>query len=97
MPGDDIDINEAIRLYLEHFPGGNDADFASYFGPAAAGVARRLVRALLDEALSINPDWNSMDLNEAGDYVESVMQDRHPELSRKSLDCIGNYFTYLMR
>lgn len=97
MAGDDIDINEAVSLYLKHFPGGDDADFASYFGPALAGVARGLVRALFDEAMSIKPDWNSMDLNEAGDRVESVMQDRHPVLSRKSLDFIGNYFTYLMR
>ncbi|MEW2481741.1 hypothetical protein AB0876_19320 [Mycobacterium sp. NPDC049093] len=97
MVGDEIDINEAIALYLKHYPGRNDAEFALYFGSAAAGVAKGSVRALLDEAMSIQPDWNSMDLNEAGDYVESVMQDHHPELSRKSLDCIGNYFTYLMR
>lgn len=97
MAGDEIDVNEAISLYLKHFPGGNDAEFASYFGPAAVGFAKGLVRVILDEVMSIKPDWNSMNLNEAGDHVESVMQDRHPELSRKSLDCIGNYFTYLMR
>ncbi|MUL81561.1 MULTISPECIES: hypothetical protein [unclassified Mycolicibacterium] len=97
MASDEIDINEAITLYLKHYPGRNDAEFASHFGPVAVGVAKDRVRLILDEAMGIKPDWNSMSLNDAGDYVEAVMHDRHPEISGKSLECIGNYFTYLMR
>lgn len=97
MAGDEIDINEAITLYLKHYPGKNEAEFASHFGPTATGVAKDRVRVILEETMNIKPDWNSMSLNDAGDYVESVMRDRHPELSGKSLECIGNYFTYLMR
>ncbi len=47
--------------------------------------------------MTLQPDWNTMSRNDAGDFVESVMHERHPELSTKSLERIGNYFTYLMR
>ncbi|WP_301123839.1 hypothetical protein [Mycolicibacterium fortuitum] len=47
--------------------------------------------------MRIEPDWTTLSLSEAGDYVESVMRDRHPELSAESLECIGNCFTYQMR
>lgn len=97
MTGDEIDINEALTLCLKHYPGRNDAEFVSYFGPTVADKAKARVRVMLDEAIRINPDWNSLSLKEVGDYVQSVMQDRHPELSADSLECIGNYFTYLVR
>ena len=97
MSGEVIDINDAIVIYLKHYPGKNDAEFDSHFGPNAAANARSQVRQILDEAMKVKPDWNSMSLNEAGDFVESVMHERHPELSAKSLECIGNYYTYLMR
>jgi hypothetical protein len=97
MTGDGIDINEAITLHLKHYPGKNDVEFDSHYGSTKAATARERVRTVLDEAMKLRPDWNSLTLNEAGDYVESVMHDRHPELSFKALECIGNYFTYLMR
>ncbi|MCA4727113.1 hypothetical protein [Mycolicibacterium fortuitum] len=97
MTGDEFDINAAITLSLKHYPGRNDAEFASHFGPALADAAKARVRAILDEAIRINPDWNLLSLKEASDYVGSVMQERHPELSQESLKCIGNYFTYLVR
>jgi len=55
------------------------------------------VRRILKEAMQVEPDWNRLSLNEAGDYVESEMHKRHPELSPKALEAIGNYYTYLMR
>lgn len=88
MSGDEIDINEAITLYLKHYPGKNTHAFASYFGPALTLAAEDRVRSILDEAMSIKHDWSSMSLNEAGDYVESVMRDRHPELAFNPL-CIS--------
>jgi hypothetical protein len=51
----------------------------------------------LREAMQIEPDWNRLSLNEAGDYVESVIHDRHPDLAPKALEAIGNYYTFLMR
>lgn len=47
--------------------------------------------------MSIRPDWSHMTLNDAGDFVEAEMRARHPDLSPKALECIGNYYTYLMR
>ncbi len=70
--------------------------YASRYGTDAQ-VVRDNVRLILGEAIKIEPDWNRLTLNEAGDYVESVMHDRHPELSAEALTSIGNYYTYLMR
>ncbi|WP_396908230.1 hypothetical protein [Mycolicibacterium sp.] len=81
---------------LKHYPGRNDAECASHFGPSAAAAQDR-VRELINEAMRIEPDWTTLSLSEAGDYVESVMRDRHPELSAESLECIGNCSTYQMR
>jgi hypothetical protein len=55
------------------------------------------VRLILKEAMQIEPDWNLLSLNEAGDYVESEMHKRYPELTPKTLEAIGNYYTYLVR
>jgi hypothetical protein len=49
------------------------------------------------EATQIEPDWDRLSLDEAGDYVESVIQERHPELTATALVAIGNYFTFTMR
>jgi len=92
-----IDASQALTLFLKHYPGSNDAEFDEFFGPDHAPAARALVRRLLDEAMSIRPDWSRMTLNDAGDYVEAEMHARHPDLSPKALECIGNYYTYLMR
>ncbi len=81
---------------MKHYPGKKDTEFDSHFDPNADTVKSR-VRVVLDEAMTLQPDWNTMSLNDAGDFVESVMHERHPELSAKSLECIGNYFTYLIR
>jgi triphosphoribosyl-dephospho-CoA synthetase len=94
---ENINISEALVLYLRHYPGKNDDEFISHYGPEVAAAAKEAVRALLEEAMKLQPDWNRLSLNEAGDYVESAMRDRHPELSTKALECIGNYYTYLMR
>lgn len=55
------------------------------------------MRLILNEAMQLEPDWSRLSLNEAGDYVESLMHRRHPELTPKALEAIGNYYTYLMR
>jgi hypothetical protein len=47
--------------------------------------------------MRLEPDWSRLSLNEAGDYVESVMHERHPELTPRALEAIGNYYTFLMR
>ncbi|ETZ32612.1 hypothetical protein L843_4139 [Mycobacterium intracellulare MIN_061107_1834] len=38
-----------------------------------------------------------MSLNEAGDYVEAVMRERHPTLTKQALTAIGNFYTFQMR
>lgn len=90
------DINEALVLLLRKFPGKNDLEFEARYGTEAHAV-REDVQLILREAMKVGPDWNRLTLNEAGDYVESVMHNRHPELSREALTSIGNYYTYLMR
>lgn len=59
MENDDAELNEAIVLYLRRYPGSNRDEFDSRFGPAAAAVMER-VRAILDEAVRVEPDWNRM-------------------------------------
>jgi hypothetical protein len=91
-----IDLNEAIALYLKHYPGGNEAEFASHYGQAAATIKDQ-VQAILNEAMNVEADWNRMSLNDAGDYVETVMHERHPNLKPRTLQAIGNYYTYQVR
>ncbi|MCV7444277.1 hypothetical protein AWB91_16775 [Mycobacterium paraense] len=93
---DDVDLSEALVLYLRGYPASNRAEFESRFGPAAAAVTER-VRVILDEAMRVEPDWDDMTLNEAGDYVQTVMRERHPGLSPQALEAIGNYYTFQMR
>lgn len=92
----DFDMSAAVTLYLKHYPGRNDDEFDAFYG-ADARAARGLVRALLDETMSLRPDWSQMTLDEAGRYVECEMHARHPDLSPPALESIGNYFTYLVR
>jgi hypothetical protein len=92
-----IDLSEAITLYLKHYPGKNDAEFETRYGSELATAAKENVQSILQEAMKVEPDWSRLSLNEAGDFVESVMRDRHPELSKEALTAIGNYYTYLMR
>jgi hypothetical protein len=94
---DEIDVSHAIALYLKRYPAVNDTEFDSFYGPSIALVARGRVRKILDEAMRVEPDWNGFDLNGAGDHVESVMRERHPDLNDEALMAIGNYYTYLMR
>ncbi|WP_245604791.1 hypothetical protein [Mycobacterium genavense] len=89
-------MSDAIVLYLKRYPGKNQEKFDSYY-ESASGTVRERVRAVLDEAMQIEPDWDRLSLNEVGDYVESVMHDRHPELTSNALEAIGNYYTFLMR
>jgi hypothetical protein len=92
----DFSLSEAVALYLKHYPGKNEEEFNSRYG-SQSGQALDQVKQLLREAMKVEPDWNRLSLNEAGDYVESVMSERHPELSPKALEAIGNYYTFLMR
>lgn len=92
-----IDLSEAITLYLTHYPGKNDAEFDTQYGNELAPATRENVHAILQEAMKVEPDWSRLTLNEAGDFVESVIHDRHPDLSKEALAAIGNYYTYLMR
>lgn len=92
----DVDLSEAVTLFLKRYPGKNDEQFDAHYGEKAQD-ARSAVRAILEEAMKVEPDWSSLSLNEAGDYVESVMHERHPNFSLEALTSIGNYYTYLMR
>ncbi|MCE5290884.1 MAG: hypothetical protein LLG14_16825 [Nocardiaceae bacterium] len=91
-----IDVNDAITLHLKQYPGTNDPEFNAHFG-VDAEKARQVVRTILDEAMRLQPDWDAMSLNDAGDFVEAEMYRLHPELSPAALKCLGNYHTYLMR
>lgn len=95
-PNRTFDLSDAIALYLKCYPGKNEAEFNAYYGSASEN-ANEQVRLILNEAMRVDTDWNRLSLNEAGDYVEAVMHERHPELTPKALEAIGNYYTYLMR
>ena len=92
----DFNLDDAVVLYLKRFPGSNEHEFNAHYGSASDAV-RAEVKLLLREAMQIEPDWNRLSLDGAGDYVESVMHVRYPELTTPALDAIGNYFTYAMR
>lgn len=88
-------LSEAVALYLKGYPG-NQEEFNSYYGDEKEWVLEQ-VHSILNETMKIEPDWNRLSLNEAGDYVESIMHDRHPELTPRALEAIGNYYTFQMR
>lgn len=96
MPNSKFELGDAIALYLKRYPGKNEEEFNSHYA-SASGYVREQVHLILSEAMKIEPDWSRLSLNEAGDYVESVMHERHPELTPNALEAIGNYYTYLMR
>jgi hypothetical protein len=96
MADDQVDVSEAIVIYLKKYPGKNTEEFEKVYGDEA-GPVKQLVRVILNEAMQVNPDWSKVDLNGAGDFVESVMSERHSELTGKALTAIGNYYTYQMR
>jgi hypothetical protein len=81
---------------LKHYPGKNDSEFDLQYGVEASRV-RASVHSFLQEAMKVDPDWSHLTLNEAGDFVQAVMHDRHPGLSIGALESIGNYFTYQVR
>ena len=60
MPNDEIDISQEVMLYLKHYPGKNDREFDEFYRPERAGDARAAVQALLQEAMSLRPDWSQM-------------------------------------
>jgi hypothetical protein len=93
---DDFNLSDAVVLYLKRYPGKNDDEFHAHY-ETASEEALREVKSVLREAMQVEPDWNRLSLNEAGDYVESAIHDRHPELTPKALEAIGNYYTFLMR
>jgi len=55
-PAENIDISQAIILYLGRYPGKNDEAFNSFIGPALSPDARAEVRSILDEAIKIDVD-----------------------------------------
>lgn len=89
-----MDINEAIVLYLKHYPSSNKEEFRSVFKDESHEAA---VRAILDETMQTNIEWGHKTLIELGDEVQSIMHERHPELSTEALRRLGNYFTYLVK
>jgi hypothetical protein len=93
---ENFSLSEAVALYLKRYPGKNEQEFNAHYGPGSVQALDQ-VKVILREAMKVEPDWNRLSLNEAGDYVESVMSERHPELSPKALEAIGNYYTFLMR
>jgi hypothetical protein len=94
MTDPQLDVSEAVEVYLKHYPGKNEDEFRARFGTDAA---REAVRALLDEASSIRIVWADKSLIDIGEEVEMVMQQRHPELSAAALEKLSNYVTYLVR
>ena len=89
MAGGSTALSEAVV-------GDNGAEFASRYR-TAVDATRDAVRRILDEALNLQLDWSVLDLNGAGDLVESMMHERHPELSREALTAVGNYYTYVQK
>lgn len=89
-----VDLSEAILLYLKNYPGKNEEEFLSRVDTEAA---RDAVRAILDETMRIQIVWEGKSLIDIGRDVETVMRERHPQLSTAALEDLGNFFTYLMK
>ena len=88
------DLSGAIVLWLEHYPGRNDAEFQAR---VTSEALRDEVRAMLDETIRIRVEWGQKSLAEIGDEVRDVMRERHPGLSDAAIHRLGNYFTYLVK
>ena len=94
MTDRNVDISEAIVVFLKNYPGKNEEEFDALYGE---GGAREQVRAILDETSRIRIEWGTKSLIEIGDEVEGIMHERHPELTPAALEKLSNYFTYLVR
>jgi hypothetical protein len=90
----EVDLSEAIVLFLKHYPGKNEAEFRS---KVANEATRDAVRSILDETMTIQVYWDDKTLPDIGDEVRDVMRQRHPELSGAAVDKLANYFTYLVK
>lgn len=92
-----MDSSEAVTLYLKLYPGCNGVAFDSRYGHSSSRM-RAHVRQLLEEAQRVPVEQlGAVDIGAVGDYVETVMRARHPDLTDQALGAIGNYYTYLMR
>ncbi|WP_445169203.1 hypothetical protein ACTXG7_07695 [Mycolicibacterium sp. Dal123E01] len=92
----DLELNAGICVYLKHYPGKNDDEFAQLFEGRSDQILAR-VRELLTEAMKVEVDWTGLTLSEGGDVVRDIMAQRHPELAPEALAAIRRYYTYLMR
>ena len=100
---EDRELSRAIVAYVAKgrsaFPR-SDVDavttFASEHGLNADELLAR-VRAILDECMSIEIDWQKNSLVEGGTRAQRVMAERHPELGQDALDALFWTFTYNWR
>lgn len=89
-----MNISEAINVYLTNYPRSNKEEFESKF-PEEDDYAA--VRAILDETVQIQVEWDGMSLSQIGDAVREVLHERHPELSEEAVKHLSNYYTYLVK
>lgn len=94
MTDQTVDLSEAIVLFLNHYPGKNEAEFLARVESKAT---RDVVNAILEETQRIKIEWGEKTLIDIGREVREVMHERHPELSEAALKKLGNFFTYLVK
>lgn len=90
-------LNAAITAYIgdNSFPRHNEAA-AKEFAGAGEEATELLskVKEVVDGALSVEIDWSTHTLTQAGDEVKRVMAARYPGLNDKALDKLAWIFMY---
>ncbi|CAM3789411.1 hypothetical protein [Smaragdicoccus niigatensis] len=98
----DAELSEAIVWGLSHgSPQGapilSEQKMTAHYGAERAAVLLAAIRPLLHESGNMPIDWQKLEWQQAGDFVHSEMQRRHPSLSDDALQALRGHFMFQTR
>ena len=95
------EISEAVILFLgvgsSPTPSRIRDNLTQRFGPTRAALLESQVRALLDEVMAINIDWEKHSLVSGGELALAHMRLQHPELNEEALKALEWEFSWNWR
>jgi len=92
------DLSEGIVLYLgfgkERSPCEDSVGLVAEFGKEKASFIENKIVGLINEANSIQINWDVNSLSSAGKEVHELIRRNHPQLSEQALRAIEWKFTF---
>lgn len=91
-------LNRAIIVYLgkssSSYPQSNVSAVKELTSSDEAGELLSTVELIVNGSMSVEIDWSTHSLSEAGNEVKRVMAARYPQLNEAALDALSWAFTY---